>query len=116
MFRLISMAICLASMCPLLVWGQSDVGARRKALNSLIAEQWEYTLRTSPVYASILGDKRWNDQLDDFSQKAIDADLQETQKFLTRFESIDVTGLSDQDVLNRDLMVRDLKIKLEGAR
>lgn len=39
--------------------------ARRKALNDLLAEQWEYTLRVSPIKASFLGDKRWNDQLDD---------------------------------------------------
>ena len=44
----------------------------RKVLNDLLHEQWEYSMRTSPIYASILGDKRWNDQLDDFSQAAID--------------------------------------------
>ena len=54
---------------------QTDLEGRRKALNDLLAEQWEYTLRNSPIYASILGDKRWNDKLDDFSQKAIEDDL-----------------------------------------
>ena len=36
----------------------ADLEARRKALNDLLHEQWEYTMRTSPIYASILGDKR----------------------------------------------------------
>ncbi len=90
--------------------------ARRKALNDLLAEQWEYRLRTSPLFASFLGDKRWNDQLDDFSQEAIDKDLQETQKFLARFEAIDATGFPKQEILNKRLMVRDLKMQLEGAR
>ncbi|HMD50419.1 MAG TPA: hypothetical protein VKG79_15015, partial [Bryobacteraceae bacterium] len=45
----------------------ADLEARRKALNDLLHERWEYTMRTSPIYASILGDKRYNDQLDDFS-------------------------------------------------
>jgi uncharacterized protein (DUF885 family) len=94
----------------------SSLEARRKALNDLLAEQWEYNLRTSPLYASILGDKRWNDQLDDFSQEAIDRDLRETQKFLTRFEAIDTTGFPTQEILNKRLMVRDLKMGLEGAR
>src|SRR3974377_1238982 len=71
---------------------------RRKALNDLLAEQWEYRLRTSPLFASFLGDKRWNDKLDDFSQEAIDKDLAETQKFLTRFEAIDTTGFPLQEV------------------
>ena len=90
--------------------------ARRKALNDLLAEQWEYSLRVSPIKASFLGDKRWNDQLDDFSQAAIDRDLQETQKFLTRFEAINTTGFPDQEALNKTLIVRDLKLQMEGAR
>src|SRR5271168_3141891 len=93
-----------------------DLEARRKALNDLLAEQWEYTLRTSPIYASILGDKRYNDRLDDFSQKAIDDDLEQTHIFLARFEAIDTTGFPDQEVLNKQLMVRDLQMSLEGAR
>ena len=38
----------------------ADLEVRRKALNDLLHERWEYTLRTSPIYASILGDKRYN--------------------------------------------------------
>jgi uncharacterized protein (DUF885 family) len=94
----------------------ASLEARRKALNDLLHEQWEYTMRTSPIYASILGDKRWNDKLDDFSQAAIDDSLVQARKFLTRFEAIDITGFPDQEILNKELMVRDLKMNLEGAR
>src|SRR5271163_177453 len=93
-----------------------DLEARRKALNDLLAERWEYTLRTSPIYASILGDKRWNDKLDDFSQKAIDDDLEQSRKFLVRFEAIDTTGFPEQEALNKALMVRDLQMALDEAR
>ena len=72
------------------------VEARRKALNELLAEQWEYNLRTNPLFASSLGDKRWNDKLDDFSQEFIDKDLLETQKFLIRFEAVDTTGFPNR--------------------
>lgn len=94
----------------------STVEGRRKALNDLLAEQWEYGLRTSPIRASFLGDKRWNDKLDDLSQEAVDKDIQETQRFLTRFEAIDTSGFPDQEALNQTLMVRDLKMQLEYAR
>ncbi len=94
----------------------STVEDRRKALNDLLAEQWEYKLRSSPIGASFLGDKRWNDKLDDLSQEAVDKDLQETRKFLARFEAIDASGFSEQEALNKTLMVRDLKMQLEGAR
>src|ERR1700729_3311617 len=95
---------------------QADLDARRKALNDLLAERWEYTLRTSPIFASILGDKRWNDKLDDFSQKAIDDDLEQSKKYLARFEAIDTTGFPEQEALNKTLMVRDLRMSAEGAR
>ena len=114
--------ICLAAFA-LLVCGAlsaaqavSSVETRRKALNDLLAEQWEYRLRTRPLFASFLGDKRWNDKLDDLSQAAVDKDLQETQKFLTRFEAIDTSGFPEQEALNKTLMVRDLKMQLESAR
>jgi hypothetical protein len=95
---------------------RTDLAARRKALNDLIAERWEYTLRISPLFASFLGDKRWNDKLDDFSQAAIDDQLLQDKKYLARFEAIDTTGFPEQEALNKTLMVRDLQLANEGAR
>ena len=120
--RSLANRICLTALtllvCASLSAAQTapTLEARRKALNDLLAEQWEYRLRTSPLYASFLGDKRWNAELDDFSQAAIDKDLQEVQKFVARFELIDTTGFPKQDALNKRLIVRDLKAQLEGAR
>ncbi|HKM85138.1 MAG TPA: DUF885 domain-containing protein [Terriglobales bacterium] len=114
--------ICLLAVAMLIPFAvavanpPADLEARRKALNDLLHEQWEYTMRTSPIYASILGDKRYNDKLDDFSQAAIDDNLEQTRRFLVRFEAIDTTGFPEQEALNRQLMVRDLKMGLEGAR
>jgi uncharacterized protein (DUF885 family) len=95
---------------------QTDVAARRKALNDLIAERWEYSLRTSPITASFFGDKRWNDKLDEFSQQFIDDDLAQTKKDLARFEAIDTAGFPEQEAVSKALMVRDLRMDLEGAR
>ena len=90
--------------------------ARRKALNDLLHEQWEYSMRASPLYASFLGDKRYNDLLDDFSQKQIDDEHEQSRRFLARFQAIDTTGFPEQEVLNRQLMMRDLKMDLDGVR
>jgi uncharacterized protein (DUF885 family) len=108
--------VCLLCSSVFAAPPQPDLDGRRKALNDLLAEQWEYTLRTSPIFASMLGDKRWNDKLDDFSQKYIDDDLEQSRKFLVRFEAIDSTGFPEQEALNKTLMVRDLRMALEGAR
>jgi uncharacterized protein (DUF885 family) len=118
MRSLVLLALLISPLCSTVLAAppQSDLESRRKVLNDLLAERWEYTLRTSPIYASILGDKRWNDKLDDLSQKAIDDDLEQSKKFLTRFEAIDTTGFPEQEALNKTLMVRDLRMALEGAR
>jgi uncharacterized protein (DUF885 family) len=116
-------SLVLLSLLVSLLWSsvsaaspQSDLEARRKSLNDLLAERWEYTLRNSPIYASILGDKRWNDKLDDLSQKAIDDDLEQSRKFLVRFQAIDTTRFPEQESLNKTLMVRDLQFALDAAR
>jgi uncharacterized protein (DUF885 family) len=93
----------------------SDLETRRKALDGLLAEQWEYRLRTDPEFATIIGDKRYNDRLDEYSQKAIDEDLEQTKRFLARFETIDTTGFPEQETLNKALMVRQLRQQLEEA-
>src|SRR5713226_5166649 len=69
---------------------------RRKALADVIEEQWQYNLRTSPEYASILGDKRYSDQSGDFSAAAQRRDDRQNRAFLRRAEGIETTGFSDQ--------------------
>jgi uncharacterized protein (DUF885 family) len=117
--RYLTFLVAIAVLIPAAVVAATppaDLGSRRKALNNLLHEQWEYTMRTSPIYASILGDKRYNDQVDDFSQQAIDDNLEQSRRFLARFEAIDTAGFPDQEILNKQLMVRDLRMGLEGAR
>ncbi len=94
----------------------TSVDQRMKKLHQMLAEQWEYTLRTSPEFASILGDKRYNDKLSDFSQTAIESDLRQQRIFLRKFEGIDPAGFPEQEQLNRDLMVRNLRQQVESAK
>ena len=94
----------------------NSLEVRRKQLDSLIAEQWEYTLRTFPEMASMIGDKRYNDRLSDFSQLAIDANNAADAAFLKRFQAIDTTGFPVQEALNQKLMVRTLQMNLDGVR
>jgi uncharacterized protein (DUF885 family) len=126
-FRLISVLIVLHITCAFIqsvalanksrpLPQQQSVAQRVKQLHELLSEQWEYTLRTSPEFASILGDKRYNDKLSDLSQAAIESDLHQTRVFLQKFEAIDTTGFPEQEQLNRDLMVRNLHQQLDNAK
>jgi uncharacterized protein (DUF885 family) len=90
--------------------------ARRAELNRLLADEWEYTLRTQPELATQVGDNRYNDRLSDFSDKAIADDLEHIRQALTRFEAIDVTGFPELEKLNRALMLRSLHETLDSAQ
>ena len=119
MFRVLSAALLLTgatSLSAQTAATMQSVDARVKALHALLDEQWEYTLRTSPEFASILGDKRYNDRLSDFSQAAIDRDIAQTRVFLQKFEAINTAGFPEQERLNRDLMVRNLQQSVEGVK
>ncbi len=90
--------------------------ARRAELNRLLADQWEYSLRTQPELATQVGDNRYNDRLSDFSDKAIAEDLEHTRQALARFEAIDVAGFPEQERLNHALMLRSLREALDAAQ
>ncbi|MDH2540088.1 DUF885 domain-containing protein [Acinetobacter baumannii] len=93
---------------------KSDISVRVKALNQLLQEQWEYTLKNSPEIATVLGDLRYNDRWTEISKTQIEKDKKTTQNFLKRFEAIDSTGFSATDQLNKDLMIYQLKETLKN--
>ncbi|HCT5552434.1 TPA: DUF885 domain-containing protein [Acinetobacter baumannii] len=93
---------------------KSDISVRVKALNQLLQEQWEYTLKNNPEIATTLGDLRYNNRWTEFSKTQIEKDKKTTQNFLKRFEAIDSTGFSATDQLNKDLMIYQLKETLKN--
>ena len=85
-----------------------DLASRRKELNGVFAQIWEDRLSHSPEFASTIGDKRWNDQLTDYSIEAYNAELERGREYLLKLGDIDTGGMDDQEVLSKDLMVRQL--------
>jgi len=93
-----------------------SVAERSKALSKLFADIWEDTLKHSPEFASSIGDKRYDDQLTDYSAKAVNDELARGRGYIERLSVIDMTGLSDQERLSSDLMLRSLIEAQEGAK
>jgi uncharacterized protein (DUF885 family) len=114
---LVIISVAAALVVPLFAQTtEQTLEARRNELNHLLADEWEYTLRTQPELATQVGDNRYNDRLSDFSDKAIADDLEHTRQVLTRFEAVDVTGFPEQEKLNRELMLRSLHETLDSAQ
>ena len=93
----------------------ADLAARRQQLSQLLDEQWQYTLREQPEFATIIGDLRYNDKFSDISLAHVEQQRKDGEAFLKKFEAVDTTGFPEQEVLNRQLMVRNLKENLEAT-
>ncbi|MBS0487021.1 MAG: DUF885 domain-containing protein, partial [Proteobacteria bacterium] len=52
----------------------ADVATRVKALNALLAEQWQHTMESAPEFATMLGDLRYNDRWSDMSLEHLAAE------------------------------------------
>lgn len=106
--RSFALALCLAVACPLIA-ADSNIDARRKQLNDLLSEYWEYTLKQDPVFASTISDKRYNDQLGRESEEAIRQDAAKSQEYLAKFQAISTAGFPTLEKLNQQLQVRDIQ-------
>jgi uncharacterized protein (DUF885 family) len=96
--------------------GGQALESRRAEMKRLLADEWEYTLRTQPELATHVGDDRYNDRLSDFSDEAIAESIEHDRQALKRFEAIDVTGFPEQEKLNCALMLRNLHEAVDSAR
>ena len=87
-----------------------------KALAALFSEIWDEQLRHAPEYASTLGDKRYNDQLSNYSAAEVNASLARGRGYIERLGAIGTSGLSEQEQISATLMLRSLIDDQEGAR
>jgi uncharacterized protein (DUF885 family) len=94
----------------------SNVDARRQQLRDIVSDQWEYTMRTSPEFASVIGDKRYSDRWSDYSEKEVYDELEQSKRYLAKLEAVDTEGFPEQERLNKALLVRKLSLRLEGAK
>jgi uncharacterized protein (DUF885 family) len=88
---------------------------RRAALDAIFSEIWQDQLSHSPEFASTIGDKRYNDQLSDYSVAAYNDRISRGRDYIFRLGVIDTTGMTDREILSKDLMVRRLVDEQEEA-
>ena len=96
--------------------GETGIEARRAQLSAALAQEWEYQLQVHPEMGTFIGDNRFNDRLSDHSAKFFADDLEHAKQTLQSIESIDTAGFPVQEQLNKILMVRRLRERVESAR
>ena len=88
---------------------------RIRQLDQIFHDYWQETLKHSPEMASTIGDKRYDDQLSDYSAEAYNDSLARGARFIERLGAVDTTGMSDQQRLSKRLLVHDLVDQQESA-
>ncbi|MGO8751105.1 MAG: DUF885 domain-containing protein, partial [Thermoguttaceae bacterium] len=92
-----------------------SVEGNRKALNEIFDGYWQTRLERDPEFASSLGDKRYNDRVTDYSAKAENEWLAREQNYLMQLAAIETAGLTDQEKISRDLLLRRFADDEEAA-
>ena len=84
------------------------------ALHALFDREWEWELTQDPLWASYLGDRRWNDRWEDISTGALAARQAHRQAVLKDLAAIPREQLSAADRLNYDLFRHQYQMTVEG--
>jgi uncharacterized protein (DUF885 family) len=110
----------LAALCLVLLAGTAGCSKTKagsdaaQQLRQLLAEEWQYELKSNPESATYLGDKRYNSQLTDYSPAGRRKDAETNRDFLQKFQAIDARGLTADEALNRTLMIRRLRDAIDS--
>ena len=79
-------------------------------------ENWETTLEKSPYFASLLGDKRYDDKVSSNSVADFYDNRDYEEYVLKVLDSIDSDNLSEENQLNYRLLKLDYEVSLEGRK
>jgi uncharacterized protein (DUF885 family) len=96
-----------ASLVPLLAESARGdtpaANADAAKLHTLFDQEWQWTLREYPEFATGVGDNRYNDKLTDLSSPAMDRRKAHERDYLRQLREIDRGRLTGQDVVSYDL-------------
>ncbi len=88
---------------------QAKAGVDNPELQSLLVDAWDRAMRQSPVYATTMGDHRFDDKLGDNSERAQLEHRQELRETLHRAQALDTASYSERDRITLSLFVEELE-------
>lgn len=108
------LALCAAfAFLPVLAAAAPDAA---RQLHALLAEDWEWTLRHDPDFATFYGDHRFDDRLTDRSPERAARQKAHVEKMLARLKRIPREQLRGEDRVSRDMAKEQFETALAEAR
>jgi len=92
----------------------SPAGDAAAQFRRILDEEWEYGMRENPIWASLLGDRRCNDQWGDRSLAATARRHEHDRELVSRLKQLDRNALPEKDRLDYDLFLKDREDDVEG--
>jgi uncharacterized protein (DUF885 family) len=83
--------------------------------NALFDADWQWTMRHSPEFATMVGDTRYNDRLSDSSLAASEAGNAHQVDMLAQAKLIDRNALRGQELISYDLFVYEKEKAIQRA-
>ncbi|NLD75569.1 MAG: DUF885 domain-containing protein [Acidimicrobiales bacterium] len=83
-------------------------------LRDLAERYWEHRLEASPLFASFLGDHRYDDRADDLSEEAEAAQRTTLEGFLAEARSISADALDETNRTTHGLLIGELEESIVG--
>jgi uncharacterized protein (DUF885 family) len=92
--------------------GQEAAGVEEPGLAELLREHWGWTMERQPVWATTLGDHRFDDRLEDNSAEAIAADRARVRDLLARARAMPKDSLTRGDRITLELFIGELEARV----
>ena len=114
--KLITLLIIITSV-NLLLWSTSlkeEDNSYDVEFETYLSNAWEDGLKDSPVYASMLGDKRFNKDITSNDLDSINNRKNKTNIDYEKLKSFNVNDLSDENKLNYSILDKDFSKTIES--
>jgi uncharacterized protein (DUF885 family) len=85
-------------------------------LSQLADRYWDRVMEASPLWASLLGDHRFDDQVENLSRAAEEALTADLDSIVVQAKAIDPTGLDKNDRITRHVLLSEAASQADGLR
>lgn len=90
------------------------MAAPKAPFAQVLDDHWAWVMKNSPVFASTLGERRYDDQLGELTVASLDRQTLEAEALIKRLQAIEPRTLSVADKLNYAILLRALKEGVEA--
>lgn len=110
--RSFGVAMIVTSLAALGASGPSDTERFQKLLD----DDWAFALEHSPLFATSVGDHRFDDRMPSVSKEELDAQERHLRSVAERLATIDRARLTGEDRVSHDVLSANVKDGLAGLR